>query len=111
MSAPTPNVARIIGDVSIEQTASGTTQADATPMIADHVYVASVTAGEGIILKPGNSMEIRSVANGDASDNLYVYPPVGASFNGFSPDAPLDLSTRSAALFIFLTSTNISVIL
>lgn len=111
MSTQTPLIARIVGDINAAQTAAGTTQADATSMIADHVHVPTVTAGTGIILKAGNSLDIRSVSNGDITNNLFVYPPVGASFNGFSANTAVDLSTRSAALFIFLTSTNISVII
>lgn len=103
-------LAGIIGDVSAAQTSAGSSQATAAVAVADHVHVPSVGTGEGVILRAGNANDVRSVSNGDASDNLYVYPPTDASFNGASANAPIDLPPRSGALFIFVTSTKINAI-
>jgi hypothetical protein len=102
-------LSRLLGDTATTQTAAGSAQADATACFAEHVQVATVSAGQGVILKPGNTSDLRSVAN--ASDtNLYVYPPVGASFNGAAANAPVDLPAKSAAFFFFVTSTKINAI-
>jgi|SRR5687768_13221536 hypothetical protein len=92
------------------QTAAGTTQATATAALADHVSAPTVTAGAGVILKPGNAGEIRSVTNADQSNWLLVYPPVGAAFNGITANLPLTLPSAKAALFIFTSPTTIMAI-
>jgi hypothetical protein len=110
MANQTPLVSRILGDVSDAQTAAGSSQSDASIMVADHVQVASLTEGQGIILRAGNTNDMRSVANCDSADTLLVYPPSGASFNGASANAAIDVPARTAALFIFVTSNKINVI-
>jgi hypothetical protein len=102
--------ANLIGDVFAGQTVAGSAQADAAPMRADHVQVASASAGQGVIVRPGNSSDLRSVANA-SSVNIYVYPPVGTSFNGAAANAPVDLPAKSAALFIFVTGSKINAII
>jgi len=110
MTTQTPLVGRILGDAAETQAAAGSTSADATPMVADHVQVPSLSAGQGVILRAGNSLDFRSVANSSASTNLYIYPPSGAAFNGETADLPVDLPAGAAALFIFITSNKINVI-
>lgn len=108
--ATTANMlAEVLGDVFDAQTAAGSSQSDAATMRAAHVQVASLTEGQGIVLRAGNANDMRSVAN-TSSASLYVYPPVGASFNGMTANAPIDLPAKSAALFIFVTGTKINAI-
>jgi hypothetical protein len=93
---------------NVAQPSAGTTQATASVCVADHVLVPSVGAGEGVILKPANADEIRTVANGDATDSLLVYPPVGCSFNGSAANTALTLPAGRAAFFVFITPTQIN---
>lgn len=92
------------------QTSAGTTQATAAVLISDHVHVPSVASGSGVILNPANGGEMFSVGNGDASNALLVYPPVGASFNGAAANASLSLPAQGGAFFIFATPTKITAI-
>lgn len=97
-----------IGDDT--QTSAGTTQATATTCVSDHVSVASVTSGTGVILKPANGGEAFSVANGDANNDLLIYPPVGAGINGSTANTALTLPARRAAFFVFISPTKINAI-
>jgi hypothetical protein len=96
------------GASSVVQTTSGTTQATAAPMVADHVSIPAAGSGEGIILPPANASDWFTIANEDASsDNILVYPPVGSAFNGKTADTPLNLPANAAALFVFTSPTKI----
>jgi hypothetical protein len=95
------------GTSNSAQPTSGTTQATASACLADHVSVPTAGAGEGVILTPGNSGDIRSVTNADQDSELLVYPPVGAQFNGVTANVPLNLPRARAGLFIFTSPTTI----
>jgi len=99
-----------VGTATDSQTSSGTTQATAATLLADHAVVESVASGAGVILKPAHGGEAFSVANGDASDALLIYPPSGASFNGAAADTPLTLPPQRAAYFVFVSATKINAI-
>jgi hypothetical protein len=92
------------------QPTAGTTQATASPTLADHVSVPTVTAGSGIILTPGNVSDLRSAVNADQTNQLLVYPPVGSQFNGITVNLPLTLPPAKAAVFVFTAPTTIMVI-
>jgi hypothetical protein len=100
-------MAQFLGDVSAAQTAAGSTQADATAAFADHVQIPTASAGQGVILKPGNTQDFRSVCNA-SSVSLYIYPPYGAAFNGRAANAPIDLPPGAAALFFFVNTLKIN---
>ncbi len=96
------------GASSVAQTTSGSTQATAAPLIADHVSIPAAGNGEGVILPAANASDWFTIANEDAStDSILVYPPSGAAFNGKSADIPLMLPANSAALFVFTSPTKI----
>lgn len=97
-----------IGDGGLA--AAGTTQATATQLTADDVHLASVTSGAGVILRLANGGEKFSVGNGDATNSLLIYPPVGASFNGSTANTPLTLTPQRAAFFSFVTPTKINAV-
>jgi len=99
-----------IGIGNAAQTAAGTTQATAAVCVADHVTVTAVAAGDGVILKPANGGDLFCVANGDSTDSLLIYPPVGSSFNGTAANTALTLPAGRGALFIFITPTQINAI-
>lgn len=100
-------MAMILGDVNASQTAAGSTKADANTALADHIQVPTVSTGQGVILKAGNAQDFRSVCN-TSTNNLYVYPPSGASFNGRTADAAIDLPAGATALFFFVTTNKIN---
>lgn len=104
------SLATAVGIGNAAQTAAGTTQATATALLADHVSVPSVASGAGVILNPANGGEVFSVANGDATDPLLIYPPVGSSFNGTTVNTALTLPAGRAALFIFISPTVINAV-
>jgi hypothetical protein len=89
------------------QPTAGSTQATAALALATHVSVPTVGSGEGVILKPGNASDIRSVTNADQDTWLTVYPPVGSQFNGFDANDPLILPPGKASLFVFTSPTTI----
>lgn len=95
------------GTFNAAQPTAGTTQATASSCLADHVNVPTVGAGEGVILTPGNGSDIRTVTNADQSNELLVYPPVGAQFNGITANLPLTLPRAKAGLFVFTSPTTI----
>jgi hypothetical protein len=95
------------GTSNSAQPTAGSTQATASPCLADHVSVPTVGDGEGVILTPGNGSDIRSVVNADQDSELLVYPPVGAQFNGSDANTPLNLPRARAAIFVFTSPTTI----
>lgn len=104
------NLQYMLGDSATGVTAAGTTAATATTLTADHSLVETVTSSaNGVILKPGSARDIRSVHNADSADNLFVYPPSGAQFNGLTADFPLMLPAGHGAFFFFYSSAKIGV--
>jgi hypothetical protein len=91
------------------QTVAGSTQATAIPASAEHVQIATATANQGIILKPGNTMDMRTVGNASGA-SIRVYPPVGASFNGLAANVHVTLAANTAGLFVFIESTKINAV-
>ena len=99
----------ILGDWVVGTTAAGTTAATATTLTADNVWVDVVTStNNGVILKAFSAGETKSVINADSTDDLNVYPPSGASFNGETADLPVVLPSGRAAWFLSLTPTKIA---
>ncbi len=98
------------GTFNNAQPAAGTTQATASPALADHVSVPTVTAGAGVILTAGNGSDIKSVTNADQVTQLLVYPPFGSQFNGVTVNLPLTLPPAKGALFVFTSPTTIMAI-
>lgn len=103
-------MARLSGGGKNEgQGVAGSTQATATQALAEHVQVTAATANQGVILQPGNAMEMRTVANATAAA-IRVYPPVGASFNGLAANTHVTLAANTAGMFFFVTSTKINAV-
>lgn len=99
----------ILGDWQVGFTATGTTAATAATLTADNVWVDVVTSSaNGVILKAAGPGETKSVVNADSADNLYIYPPSGASFNGATADYPVMIPAGAAAWFMHLSPTKIA---
>ena len=100
-------MANLLGDVSDSQTVAGSTQSDASTMVADHVQIPSATEGQGVVMKAGNAQDFRSVCNA-SNTTIFVYPPVGCAFNGKTANSPVSLPNGYTALFFFVTTTKIN---
>lgn len=102
------NLAYMYGDSATGVSAAGTTAATATTLTTDWSYVETVTsAANGVILRAGSAREIKGVFNADSADNLFVYPPSGSVFNGFTADFPVMIPAGHGALFFYFSSTKI----
>lgn len=105
------SLAASVGNYSNAQTAAGSTQADAAPIIASHVQVASVGSGAGIILRPLPANHAYVVTNGDAANALSVYPPVGGKFNNAAANLPLVVPAGQSAWAMAQDNLNFTVVL
>lgn len=95
------------GVASRLQTSAGSSQSDAASLIGDFVMVESVAEGSGVILPACNMDDRFAVVNGDGTNPLLVYPPVGAEFNNHGANEPLNLPAGKGAQFIGVDSLNI----
>ena len=95
----------INGDTAATMTSAGTTQGTAATITAANVLVTTHTAGAGVILDAHEPGFVYRVCNASANNDLKVYPPSRASFNGLTANDPQTLSSGSAATFVSLTST------
>lgn len=83
-------------------TAAGTTQDTATALNSEWNYVSTTPANSGVLLYDFGSGVSSIVWNGGVN-SLKVYPPVGASINGGSADAPYALAAGKTQLFFQLS--------
>ena len=95
------------GDFASGIAAAGTTAATATTLPANHCEVATVSDGQGVIVKAYPAGEVFSVSNAGSGANLLVYPPTGAAFNGKAADVPVTLPRHTACHGRFLTAAKI----
>jgi hypothetical protein len=96
----------IIGDVLTGQTANNTTQATATAITAD-VTVFSTVASTGAAILPNNSSAADIlVMNGQASNALVVFPPVGGTINGGSANASYSQAVSKCARYVTADGLN-----
>jgi hypothetical protein len=97
--------------VNKSQPVAGTTQADASSMVADHVWIATdATAGQGLIVRPGNENDVRTVCNPNAVA-IKVYPPSGGTFNAGSADIPVVLPPSGSAFFVCIDAVSYTAVL
>lgn len=96
------------GDASVAMTATGTTAGTAATVLADHVLVTTSTSTNYcLILRALNAGEICSVANGDSTESINVFPPTGMKFNNQTANLHVLIPAGKSAIFIFLDATNI----
>lgn len=101
----------IDGDWDASVSAAGSSSSDATTLPANHCWVDTVTSGQGVIIPAIAEGEVFSVANADSTEDLLVYPPSGASFNGATADAAITLPAASACWGRFVSPTKIIVVM
>lgn len=89
----------IIGDVLTGQTASTTTQATATAITADVTVFTTVASTGAVILPAGGAADIL-IMNGQATNALIVFPPIGGTINGGSANASYSQATSKCARYV-----------
>lgn len=95
----------IIGDVLTGQSASNTTQATATAITADVTVFSTVASTGAAILPAGGSADIL-VMNGQATNALVVFPPVGGTINGGSANASYSQAVSKCARYVTADGLN-----
>jgi len=96
----------ISGDVLTAQTANNTTQATATAITAD-ITVFSTVASTGAAILPNNSSAADIlVMNGQATNALIVFPPIGGTINGGSANASYSQAVSKCARYVTADGLN-----
>lgn len=89
----------IIGDTLTGQTASTTTQATATAITADVTVFTTVASTGAVILPSGGAADIL-IMNGQATNALVVFPPIGGTINGGSANASYSQAVSKCARYV-----------
>jgi hypothetical protein len=89
----------IAGDVLTGQTASTTTQATATAITADITVFTTVASTGAVILPAGGAADIL-IMNGQATNALIVFPPIGGTINGGSANASYSQAVSKCARYV-----------
>ena len=81
--------------VTTPQTATGSTQTDAFPIVSKFTIFGTTASNTGALLPArGRVLIVNSGAN-----PLKVYPPVGGNINGGSTNAAFSLTNAKSAIF------------
>lgn len=89
----------ICGRVLDNQTATGTTQANALLVTASHVVVTTTAAGTGVRLpapEAGAQMTVKNLG----ANALLVYPAVGGKINALATNAGFSIAADGQARFV-----------
>lgn len=89
----------IAGDVLTGQTASTTTQATATAITADITTFTTVASTGAVILPSGGAADIL-IMNGQGTNALIVFPPIGGTINGGSANASYSQAVSKCARYV-----------
>jgi hypothetical protein len=89
----------IIGDVATGLTASTTTQSTATAITADVSVFTTVASTGAVILPTGGAADIL-IMNGQATNALVVFPPLGGTINGGSANASYSQAVSKCARYV-----------
>lgn len=93
-------------DLVTSVTAAGTTQGTATALTFNDVTVSTVPAGSGVVLaSSGLAIGTPITVWNTAAETLNVYPPSGATLNGFAADKPVPVAAGASETFTPITST------
>ena len=95
----------ISGDVATALTASTTTQATATAITADISVFTTVASTGAVILPVGGAADIL-IMNGQATNALIVFPPVGGTINGGSANASYSQAVSKCARYVTADGLN-----
>lgn len=96
----------ISGDVLTGQSASNITQATATAIIAD-ITVFSTVASTGAAILPANAGAADIlVMNGQSTNALVVFPPIGGTINGGSANTSYSQAVSKCARYVTADGLN-----
>jgi hypothetical protein len=95
----------ISGDVATALTASTTTQATATAITADISVFTTVASTGAVILPSGGAADIL-IMNGQATNALIVFPPIGGTINGGSANASYSQAVSKCARYVTADGLN-----
>lgn len=88
------------GTVQNGLTSAGTTQGNAFPLPADVNRFTTVGAGSGTILPPMNPGDEIEIINGQVTNALLVYPPVGGQINQLGTNAAYSIAVATPSCFV-----------
>ena len=108
-----PQVAgAVTGDVVINLTATGSTQATALALSANHNLLTTVAAATGVVLPAISSPPGLGVSNGDqitvynnGANTVNVYPPLGSTIGLAAVNTAVTIVTGKSSRFTMLTPT------
>lgn len=89
-----------VGTVQNGLAATGTTQGNAFPVPADVNRFTTVGAGSGCILPAMNPGDELQIINGQGTNALLVYPPVGAIINALSANTAYSIAVATPSCFV-----------
>jgi hypothetical protein len=89
----------ISGDVVTALTASTTTQSTATAITADISVFTTVASTGAVILPTGGAADIL-IMNGQATNALIVFPPIGGTINNGSANASYSQAVSKCARYV-----------
>ena len=95
----------ISGDVATALTASTTTQATATAITADISVFTTVASTGAVILPSGGAADIL-IMNGQATNALIVFPPIGGTINSGSANASYSQAVSKCARYVTADGLN-----
>lgn len=97
------------GQPLLAQTAAGTTQANAYAIVSDLTVFSTVASGSGARLPAANAASLTAqagdiyvVVNGQATNALLVYPPVGGNFSAVAVNTAVSVPAGKTADFYCL---------
>jgi len=96
----------ISGDVLTGQVTSATTQATAVAITADITVFATVASTGAAILPAGSGAADILILNGQATNALIVFPPVGGTINGGSANASYSQAVSKCARYVTADGLN-----
>lgn len=89
-----------VGTTANGLSAAGSTQATAVALGADVNRFTTVGAGTGCIVPPMNPGDEVEIINGQATNALLVYPPVGATINQLSANTAYSVAVATPSCFV-----------
>lgn len=95
---------QVIDPTPATMAATGTTQADAAPIVNDVVTITNNTAANGVILPVPTAGQTFYIIPALVTNAPKVYPPVGGSINFGTANASVAITARKMAQFIALDS-------
>lgn len=102
---PSGQAGSFIGGVSVGQTATGTTQADAFALSVSNTQFTTVASGTGAIvpsfMQPGDYLRVFN----NGANALLVYPISGAAINNGATNAGFSVAANKSAQFFMLSPT------